>query len=251
MADQTYDLVVVGGGPGGYVAAIKAAQLGMRVACVDKRGRLGGTCLNIGCIPSKALLHSSHLFDEAQHGMEKRGIKVKGVELDLGAMLDDKDKTVDGLTKGIEFLFRKNKVDYVVGHGVDRQPRQGGRQAEQRRRHARARDEEHPDRHRLRRHAAAGGDDRRGADRLLDRGARPGPRAGAPADRGRRLYRARDGHGVAAARGQGDRGRVPRPCDARHGRRGQPRVPEDTDQAGHDVPARHQGRGRRQARASG
>jgi dihydrolipoamide dehydrogenase len=122
MADQTYDLVVIGGGPGGYVAAIKAAQLGMRVACVEKRGRLGGTCLNIGCIPSKALLHSSHLFEEAQHGMEKRGIKVKGVELDLGAMLDDKDKTVDGLTKGIEFLFKKNKVDYVLGHGVIASP---------------------------------------------------------------------------------------------------------------------------------
>jgi dihydrolipoamide dehydrogenase len=88
----------------------------MRVACVEKRGRLGGTCLNIGCIPSKALLHSSHLFEEAQHGMEKRGIKVKGVELDLGAMLDDKDKTVDGLTKGIEFLFRKNKVEWLKGH---------------------------------------------------------------------------------------------------------------------------------------
>ena len=115
---QTYDLVVIGGGPGGYVAAIKAAQLGMRVACVEKRGRLGGTCLNVGCIPSKALLHSSHLFDEAKHGMAKRGVKVSGVELDLGAMMDDKDKTVDGLTKGIEFLFKKNKVDYVVGHGT-------------------------------------------------------------------------------------------------------------------------------------
>ena len=117
MAEQTYDLVVIGGGPGGYVAAIKAAQLGMRVACVEKRGRLGGTCLNVGCIPSKALLHSSHLFDEAKHGMARRGVKVSGVELDLGAMMDDKDKTVDGLTKGIEFLFKKNKVDYVVGHG--------------------------------------------------------------------------------------------------------------------------------------
>lgn len=117
MSEQTYDLVVIGGGPGGYVAAIKAAQLGMRVACVEKRGRLGGTCLNIGCIPSKALLHSSHLFDEARHGMAKRGVKISGVELDLGAMMDDKDKTVDGLTKGIEFLFKKNKVDYVVGRG--------------------------------------------------------------------------------------------------------------------------------------
>jgi dihydrolipoamide dehydrogenase len=115
--DAAYDLVVIGGGPGGYVAAIKAAQLGMRVACVEKRGRLGGTCLNVGCIPSKALLHSSHLFEEASHGMERHGIKVRGIELDLGAMLDNKDKVVDGLTKGIEFLFKKNKVEYVVGHG--------------------------------------------------------------------------------------------------------------------------------------
>jgi dihydrolipoamide dehydrogenase len=112
-----YDLVVIGGGPGGYVAAIKAAQLGMKVACVEKRGALGGTCLNVGCIPSKALLHSSHLFEEAKHGMERHGIKVRGVELDLGAMLDNKDKVVKGLTQGIEFLFKKNKVDYLVGAG--------------------------------------------------------------------------------------------------------------------------------------
>src|SRR5688572_29329945 len=78
MAEQSYDLVVIGGGPGGYVAAIKAGQLGMRVACVEKRGRLGGTCLNIGCIPSKALLHSSHLYDDALHHMGRHGIKVKG-----------------------------------------------------------------------------------------------------------------------------------------------------------------------------
>ena len=83
MSEAGYDLVVIGGGPGGYVAAIKAAQLGLKVACVDKRGALGGTCLNVGCIPSKALLHSSHLFEEAGHGMAKHGIKVSGVELDL------------------------------------------------------------------------------------------------------------------------------------------------------------------------
>ena len=122
MAEQSYDLVVIGGGPGGYVAAIKAGQLGMRVACVEKRGRLGGTCLNIGCIPSKALLHSSHLYDDALHHMGRHGIKVKGVELDLGAMLDNKDKVVEGLTKGIEFLFKKNKVEYVVGHGTIASP---------------------------------------------------------------------------------------------------------------------------------
>ena len=87
MSEQGYDLVVVGGGPGGYVAAIKAAQLGMKVACVEKRGALGGTCLNVGCIPSKALLYSSHLFEEVGHGLGKHGIKVKGVELDLPGAL--------------------------------------------------------------------------------------------------------------------------------------------------------------------
>jgi dihydrolipoamide dehydrogenase len=113
--DVTYDLVVIGGGPGGYVCAIKAAQLGMKVACIDKRGTLGGTCLNVGCIPSKALLQSSHLFEEAQHSFGRHGIMVEGLKLDLDAMMDNKDKAVDGLTKGIEGLFKKNKVDYVIG----------------------------------------------------------------------------------------------------------------------------------------
>ena len=117
MAEGGYDLVVVGGGPGGYVAAIKAAQLGLKVACVEKRGALGGTCLNVGCIPSKALLHSSHLYEEVAHGLGKHGVKVKGVELDLPAMLANKNQVVKGLTQGIEFLFKKNKVDYVVGTG--------------------------------------------------------------------------------------------------------------------------------------
>ncbi|MFO1050192.1 MAG: dihydrolipoyl dehydrogenase [Geminicoccaceae bacterium] len=117
MAEGGYDLVVIGGGPGGYVAAIKAAQLGLKVACVEKRGALGGTCLNVGCIPSKALLHSSHLYEEVAHGLGKHGVKVKGVELDLPAMLANKNQVVKGLTQGIEFLFKKNKVDYVVGTG--------------------------------------------------------------------------------------------------------------------------------------
>ncbi|WP_027134499.1 dihydrolipoyl dehydrogenase [Geminicoccus roseus] len=113
---EPYDVVVVGGGPGGYVGAIKAAQLGMKVACVEKRGRLGGTCLNVGCIPSKALLHTSHLYEEAQTHFEKIGIRAKGgVELDLGAMLDNKDDVVEALTKGIEGLFKKYKVDYIKG----------------------------------------------------------------------------------------------------------------------------------------
>ena len=117
MSDQTYDLVVIGGGPGGYVAAIRAAQLGMKTACVEGRGSLGGTCLNVGCIPSKALLHSSERFAEARDHLADQGIKVGKLELDLGTMLGRKDKVVGDLTKGIEFLFKKNKVDYVKGYG--------------------------------------------------------------------------------------------------------------------------------------
>jgi dihydrolipoamide dehydrogenase len=112
-----YDVIVIGGGPGGYVAAIRAAQLGMKTACVEMRGALGGTCLNVGCIPSKELLHASHLYEQAQSGFGKLGIKVEGVSLDLGQMMKAKTQVVRGLTKGIEFLFKKNKVDYIVGKG--------------------------------------------------------------------------------------------------------------------------------------
>eukprot|EP00033_Pygsuia_biforma_P001166 GCRY01001327.1.p1 GENE.GCRY01001327.1~~GCRY01001327.1.p1 ORF type:complete len:514 (+),score=152.04 GCRY01001327.1:490-2031(+) len=113
--ENSFDLVVVGGGPGGYVCAIKAAQLGMKVACVEKRGALGGTCLNVGCIPSKALLHSSHLFSEAQNTMKKHGVIVKGLGLDLPAVMKQKDTAVNQLTKGIEGLFKMNKVEYIKG----------------------------------------------------------------------------------------------------------------------------------------
>ncbi len=115
MADAPYDVAVIGGGPGGYVCAIRAAQLGLRTACVDKRGSLGGTCLNVGCIPSKALLHASERFAEAGHGLGKLGVKLGQVGLDLGAMMAHKDKVVGDLTKGVAFLFKKNKVDYVKG----------------------------------------------------------------------------------------------------------------------------------------
>ncbi len=114
---NSYDLVVIGGGPGGYVAAIRAAQLGMKTACVDKRGSLGGTCLNVGCIPSKALLHSSEKFAEAAHGLAAHGVKTGKVSLDLPAMMGRKDKVVGDLTKGIEFLLKKNKIDYLKGEG--------------------------------------------------------------------------------------------------------------------------------------
>lgn len=112
---EKFDVTVIGGGPGGYVAAIRAAQLGLKVACVEKRGSLGGTCLNVGCIPSKALLESSHLYAEAQHGMAQHGVKVKVMEFDLSVMQSRKTGVVDSLCKGIEGLFRKNKVTYVKG----------------------------------------------------------------------------------------------------------------------------------------
>ncbi len=117
MAESTFDVVVIGGGPGGYVCAIRAAQLGFKVACVEKRGTLGGTCLNVGCIPSKALLAASEKFEEAAHGLAKFGIKVGGVELDLPGMLAHKDKVVKDNVGGIEFLFKKNKVTWLKGAG--------------------------------------------------------------------------------------------------------------------------------------
>ncbi len=117
MTDTQYDLIVVGGGPGGYVAAIRAAQLGMKVACIEKRGALGGTCLNVGCIPSKALLQSSEKYTEAQHSLASHGVKLEKVRLDLKTMMSRKDKVVVDLTSGIEFLFKKNKVDYLKGIG--------------------------------------------------------------------------------------------------------------------------------------
>ena len=117
MVEQLYDLVVIGSGPGGYVCAIRAAQLGLKVACVEKSPTLGGTCLNIGCIPSKALLQASEKLEEARHGLGAFGVEVCGVELDLKAMMGHKHKVVLSNTKGVEFLFKKNKVDRVEATG--------------------------------------------------------------------------------------------------------------------------------------
>ncbi len=113
----SYDLVVIGSGPGGYVCAIRAAQLGLKVACVEKRETLGGTCLNVGCIPSKALLQASEKFEEASHGLAAFGVKTGKVELDLKAMMAHKDKTVKSNVDGVAFLFKKNKIDWIKGAG--------------------------------------------------------------------------------------------------------------------------------------
>ncbi|KAF1945794.1 dihydrolipoyl dehydrogenase [Clathrospora elynae] len=112
------DLVIIGGGVAGYVAAIKAGQAGMKVACIEKRGSLGGTCLNVGCIPSKSLLNNSHLYHQVLHDTKARGIEVGDVKLNLPAMMKAKDTSVASLTKGIEFLFKKNNVEYIKGTGA-------------------------------------------------------------------------------------------------------------------------------------
>jgi dihydrolipoamide dehydrogenase len=118
MADYDFDVIVIGSGPGGYVAAIRAAQLGLKTACVESRETLGGTCLNVGCIPSKALLHASELYEEAHSGaLAAWGIKTKGLELDLGAMHGARLEAIKGLTGGIEFLFKKNKIEWLKGQG--------------------------------------------------------------------------------------------------------------------------------------
>ena len=117
MANETFDLVVIGSGPGGYVAAIRAAQLGLRVAVVEKRATFGGTCLNVGCIPSKALLQSSHLFEEAGHDLAVHGIKLAPPTLDFAQLMKRKGDVVEATTKGVAFLFKKNKITAYQGTG--------------------------------------------------------------------------------------------------------------------------------------
>src|ERR1700742_3802684 len=114
---MAYDVIVIGTGPGGYVCAIRAAQLGMKVAVVEKEKTFGGTCLNIGCIPSKALLHASEMFEEAGHSLAPFGVVVGAPKLDLAAMMKHKDDTVAANVNGVAFLFKKNKIDWVAGEG--------------------------------------------------------------------------------------------------------------------------------------
>jgi len=117
VAETQFDLIVIGAGPGGYVAAIRASQLGMKVAVVERNATLGGTCLNVGCMPSKALLHASELFEEAAHSFAKMGISVSAPKLDLPSMMDFKQQGIDGNVKGVEFLMKKNKIDVIHGTG--------------------------------------------------------------------------------------------------------------------------------------
>ena len=113
---EKFQAVVIGGGPGGYVCAIRLAQLGLKTACIESRGSLGGTCLNVGCIPSKSLLNLSEEFHKVK-GLAKKGIEIGEVKLNLDKMMKSKDKAVTVLTKGVEFLLKKNKVTYFKGHG--------------------------------------------------------------------------------------------------------------------------------------
>ena len=115
---ENFDLIVIGGGPGGYVCAIRAAQLGLKTACVESRGALGGTCLNVGCIPSKSLLNLSENFHKAKKNFNQQGIEIEGIKLNIDKMMSNKNKSIQVLTKGVEFLFKKNKVSYIKGKGV-------------------------------------------------------------------------------------------------------------------------------------
>jgi pyruvate/2-oxoglutarate dehydrogenase complex dihydrolipoamide dehydrogenase (E3) component len=156
FSTKSYDLAVIGGGPGGYVAAIKASQLGLKTVCVEKRGALGGTCLNVGCIPSKALLNISHKFEDANKHFKGYGIEVAGVKVNWPEVQKKKDKIVTSLTSGIEFLFKKNKTDYIKGAGritgkdsmysIPITQRSQDRRRQDRNHHS----QEHPDRHRQR-----------------------------------------------------------------------------------------------------
>ena len=116
--EENFDVIIIGGGPGGYVCAIRAAQLGLKTACVESRGTLGGTCLNVGCIPSKSLLNLSENYHKAKKDFNNQGIEISDIKLNISKMMSNKNKSVQVLTKGVEFLFKKNKITYLRGKGV-------------------------------------------------------------------------------------------------------------------------------------
>ena len=244
---MAYDVVVIGTGPGGYVAAIKAAQLGLKTAVVEKRATFGGTCLNIGCIPSKALLHASEIFAEAGHSFEQLGVETGKPKLNLEKMLAHKDATVDRQRQRRRLPVQEEQDRFLPRHRQGRCRRQG--LGDRRGRQGRGdRDQEHRHRHRLRcrRHPGRQGRDRREGDRLVDRRAGVPQGAGKPRRGRRRRHRAGARLGLGAARRQGHRGRISRHDPRRHGRRGRQAVPAHARQAGHRVPARLQGDRRRQ-----
>ena len=115
--DNNFDVIVIGAGPGGYVAAIRSAQLGLKTACVESRKTLGGTCLNVGCIPSKSLLNASEMYHKAQKEFKNLGIVFTDIKLNLSSMMANKNKSILTLTKGVEFLFKKNKISHLKGKG--------------------------------------------------------------------------------------------------------------------------------------
>ncbi len=216
MSDTDFDVVVIGGGPGGYVAAIRAAQLGLRTAVVEKLPTLGGTCVNVGCIPSKALLQSSHLYDEAKNHLEPHGIKVSKVDFDLAVMQARKVKVVKANTDGLDFLMKKNKITRLLGAGRIAAPGKveiAGKDAKSvTTKNILIATGSEVDAFARRRH-------RREADRHLHRRARTG--GGAEASRGhrRRGDRAGVGFGVAPPGRRGHRDRIPRPRAAAQRRR--------------------------------
>ena len=116
--EKNFDVIIIGGGPGGYVCAIRAAQLGLKTACVESRGSLGGTCLNVGCIPSKSLLNISENYNKAKKDFNQQGIEIENIKLNIEKMMKNKNKSIQVLTKGVDFLFKKNKVTYIRGKGV-------------------------------------------------------------------------------------------------------------------------------------
>ncbi len=241
MSD-VYDLIVIGTGPGGYVCAIRAAQLGLKTAVVEKNTTFGGTCLNVGCIPSKALLHASELFEEASHGFAAMGIKVDA-ELDLPAMMKYKAEGVDGNVKGIEFLLKKNKIDDPPRRRPHRRYRQRSGAPGRRRRGEDAGDEGHRHRNRLRHRAACP------ASRSMRSASFPPPARWtstafpASARDRRRRHRPGAGLGLAPPRRESHRGRVPGPHCPRHRRRSREAIPAHPAKAGLRVPASAEGHG--------
>ena len=217
MSEHDFDVLVIGAGPGGYVAAIRAAQLGLRTACVERTPALGGTCLNVGCIPSKALLHTSEEYAHAKARLARHGVKVSGVELDLDAMMAHKDKVVGALTKGVAGLLEKNDVTHLQGHACLTGPGTVEIEGSETRTVTAGAvviatgSVSAP---------LAGVEVGRGAHRHLHRRAGLARGAGAYGGDRRRLHRPRNGLGLEPPRRQGHGDRVSRPHSAWDGRRG-------------------------------